>query len=117
MYLKKLCGGVLHVQTANGLRCVELSGRERLSLLWLFRNFKILPEAVLGKTARQLLESLLGSDQSQLRCAHNHAEDDDYVIGTVEYVAAKGSAKTAGKRPASATLVPDAAGLGSRAVS
>lgn len=116
MYLKKLCGGVLHIQTANGLRCVELTGRERLTVLWLFRNFKLLPEAVLSKAARHLLEALLGSDRSQLRCAHNHAEDDDFVIGTVEYATAKTSAKSTAMRPASATLA-GAPGLGSRAVS
>jgi hypothetical protein len=89
MYLKKICGGVLHIQTANGLRCVELTGRERLSLIWLFRNFKILPESVLGKATRHLLDGLLGSDRSQLRCAHNHADDDDFIIGTVECVPAR----------------------------
>ena len=115
MYLKKICGGVLHIQTANGLRCVELSGRERLTLLWLFRNFKILPEAVLGKTKRALLEALLGSDRSQLRCAHNHAEDDDYVIGTVEFVPAKKTAKPAA-RAAMANVVPEAAALETRTI-
>ena len=105
MYLKKVCGGVLHIQTADGLRCVELTGRERLSLIWLFRNFKILPESVLGKAARHLLEALLGSDRSQLRCAHNHSDDDDFVIGTVECVPImKKSVKNA--RPAAA-MVPE----------
>jgi len=119
MYLKKLCGGVLHVQTANGLRCVELTGRERLTLIWLFRNFKLLPESVLGKAAQSLLHLLLGSDRSQLRCAHNHAEDDDFVIGTVECVTEKDKriAASSAKRPAATALVPDTAGLGSRAVS
>ena len=109
MYLKKLCGGVLHIQTANGLRCVELTGRERLTLIWLFRNFKILPEAVLGNAKRAFLETLLGSDRSQLRCAHNHAEDDDYVIGTVEFVPVKKAPRPAGARPAVAKVVPEAA--------
>ena len=118
MTLKKICGGVLHVQTANGLRCVELTGRERLTLMWIFRNFKLLPEAVLGKSGHDLLQSLLGSDRSQLRCAHNHAEDDDYIIGTVECVTMKKTAKPASARPAAATaLVPDVQGLGSRAIS
>ena len=117
MYLKKLCGGVLHVQTANGLRCVELTARERFSLLWLFRNFKLLPEAVLNGSARTLLESLLGSDRSQLRCGHNHAEDDDYVIGTVECVPMKKMSPNSAKRPAAAALVPDAAGLRARTIS
>jgi hypothetical protein len=117
MYLKKICGGVLHVRTANGLRCVELSGRERLALLWLFRNFKILPEAVLSGAKRHLLEALLGNDRSQLRCAHNHAEDDDFVIGTVECVTAKGNAALPPKRPAASAAVPSTSGLGSRAVS
>ncbi|HVZ18531.1 MAG TPA: hypothetical protein VG897_15535 [Terriglobales bacterium] len=118
MYLKKLCGGVLHIQTANGLRCVELTGRERLSLMWLFRNFKLLPEAVLNGSARTLLQSLLGSDRSQLRCTNNHADDDDFVIGTIECVAApKKTAASPSKRPATAKLVPDAPGLSTRAVS
>ena len=116
MYLKKLCGGVLHIQTANGLRCVELTGRERLSLIWLFRNFKILPEAVLGQAKRVLVETLLGSDRSQLRCAHNHAEDDDYVIGTVEFVPVKKAAKAAAARVAVPNVVPDAAGLETRTI-
>jgi hypothetical protein len=117
MFLKKILGGVLHIQTANGLRCVELTGRERLSLLWLFRNFKLLPEAVLSIGTRTLLQSLLGSDRSQLRCAHNHAEDDDFVIGTVECVPLKKSAPAAAKRPAATVLVPDAPGLSTRAAS
>ncbi len=116
MYLKKICGGVLHIQTANGLRCVELTGRERLTLMWLFRNFKILPESVLGKATRTLLEVLLGSDRSQLRCAHNHAEDDDFVIGTVECVPLlKKSGKNSGLRPAAAALVAEPPALGQRA--
>jgi hypothetical protein len=117
MYLKKLCGGVLHIQTDNGLRCVELSGRERLTLLWLFRNFTILPQAVLSHAKRHLLEALLGSDRSQLRCAHNHAEDGDYVIGTVECVTVKPNSALPPKRPAAAAMVPGTSGLGSRAVS
>jgi len=116
MYLKKLCGGVLHIQTANGLRCVELTARERLSLVWLFRNFKLLPESVLGKAARTLLETLLGSDRSQLRCAHNHADDDDFVIGTVECVPMKKPGKSPVARPAAAAVVTKAPALGQRAV-
>lgn len=116
MSLKKLCRGVLHIQTADGLRCVELTARQRLALIWLFRNFKILPEAVLNGKARQLLGILLGSDRSQLRCANNHAEDDDYVIGTVECVTVK-AAKGAPKRTPQPTAVPDTPGLGRRAVS
>ena len=116
MYLKKICGGVLHIQTANGLRCVELTGRERLSLLWLFRNFKLLPEAVLGTAAHRLMDTLLGSDRSQLRCAHNHAEDDDFVIGTIECLEAKKPPKSTAMRPAAASVVATAPSMGSRAI-
>ena len=117
MYLKKICGGVLHIQTANGLRCVELRGRERLTLMWLFRNFRLLPEAVLNGGIRRLLQSLLASDRSQLRCAHNHADDDDFVIGTIECVPMKKTSGNSVKRPAAATLVPDAPGLSTRTAS
>ena len=119
MYLKKICGGVLHIQTANGLRCVELTGRERLTLLWLFRNFKILPEAVLGNTARRLMDALLGSDRSQLRCGHNHADDDDFVIGTVEYVPAAKPGLSAARliTPKPVAAATDGAGLRSHVAS
>jgi hypothetical protein len=116
MSLKKLCRGVLHVQTADGLRCVELTQRERFSLIWLFRNFKILPEAVLAGNSRNLIAALLGSDRSQLRCASNHADDDDFIIGTVECVTVK-AAKTAPRRTPQPAVVPEAAGHGARAVS
>lgn len=117
MYLKKICGGVLHIQTANGLRCVELTGRERLSLIWLFRNFKILPESVLGKATRALLGALLGSDRSQLRCAHNHADDDDFIIGTVECVPAPKAAISAARliTPKQVPVPVEASGLRSHA--
>lgn len=117
MGLKKLIGGVLHVQTADGLRCVELTSRERVTLLWLFRNFKLLPESVLGKAAQQLVHVLLGSDRSQLRCAHNHAEDDDFVIGTIECASAIKATKAAALRPIPVAAVAKPPALGSRVVS
>lgn len=119
MYLKKLCGGVLHIQTADGLRCVELTGRERLSILWLFRNFKLLPESVIGYAAQQLIKALLGSDRSQLRCAHNHAEDDDFVIGTVEFAPAPKPPLSAARLIPAKQLAatPNAAGLRSHVAS
>jgi hypothetical protein len=119
MSLKKLRRGVLHVETSAGLRCIELTAVERIKLLWIFRNFSFLPEAVLGEGAKGLLQSLLTSDRSQLRCANNHAEDDDYVIGTVESVVKtkKKNAKGMSKRPAKPAMAPDAPGLGSRVVS
>jgi hypothetical protein len=117
MYLKKLSRGVLHVQTSDGLRCVELTRVERIKLLWLFRNFSFLPEAVLTETAKGLLKSLLDSDRSQLRCANNHAEDDDYIIGTIECAMAKKKHKSSAKRPVQPAVAPEAPGLGSRVVS
>jgi hypothetical protein len=118
MSLKKLVRGVLHVQTANGLRCIELTGLERIKLVWLFRNFSFLPEAVLTPSAKSLLQFLLGSDRSQLRCANNHAEDDDFIIGTIECAMAKKPAKQA-KRPVQTVVAAEAApgSLGSRVIS
>jgi hypothetical protein len=117
MSLKKLVRGVLHVQTSKGLRCIQLTRLERIKVLWTFRNFSFLPEAVLTPAAKDLLQSLLGSDRSQLRCASNHAEDDDFVIGTIECALAKKAAKTPAKRPVQPTLAPDAPRLGSRVIS
>jgi len=122
MFLKKLRRGVLHVQTSNGLRCVQLSKRERLTLLWVFRHFTIISEAILGEQ-KSLVQALLASDRSQLRCANNHANEDDLVIGTVEMECvpvkkpAASAARVASASPKQIPAAADASALRSHAAS
>ena len=51
MLIEKLAAGVVRVQTPIGPRYVMPSFLQRLYLLWVFRNFAILPHAVLSRTA------------------------------------------------------------------
>ena len=51
MLIEKLAAGVVQVQTPIGPRYVMPSFLQRVYLLWMFRNFPILPHAVLNRTA------------------------------------------------------------------
>ena|SRR5579872_6281671 len=59
MYSSRLLHGVLQVVTTSGVRYLRASFLQRLYLLWTFRNFPMLPEAVLNRRQRRLLEMLL----------------------------------------------------------
>lgn len=59
--LEKLTCGVLHVSGAAGLRYVQPTFLERIRLLWLFRNFKILQKHVLPDRQQKWVESLCES--------------------------------------------------------
>lgn len=56
--LEKLACGVLHVSGAAGLRFVRLTFGERLRLVWLFRNFKILQKHVLPPRQQRWIDTL-----------------------------------------------------------
>jgi hypothetical protein len=82
MWLEKLAGGVLRVTTPLGPRYIELSFWQRLYLVWLFRNFKVLPMQVLGRSQQRLIESLCAAQRFVSVPAHGW--EDGVVIGTVE---------------------------------
>lgn len=56
--LEKLTRGVLHVSFATGLSYVQPTFRERIRLLWLFRNFRILPYHVLPPRQKAWISSM-----------------------------------------------------------
>jgi hypothetical protein len=56
--LEKLTRGVLHVSDADGLRYARPTLGERLRLIWLFRNFNILPQHVLPERQKKWLTAL-----------------------------------------------------------
>lgn len=58
MVLEKLTRGVLHVTDGSGLRFARTTLKERIRLLWLFRNFRILPQHVLPSRQRAWLAAL-----------------------------------------------------------
>ncbi len=82
MYVSKLLYGVLEVITPAGRRYLHATFLERLYLLWTFRNFSILPHAVLNASQRRLLDKLL---VRRPPVEHNGDElIDRPVIGTIE---------------------------------
>ena len=68
------------LETDQGVKYVAASGWDRLYLLWMFRNFRSLPQNVLSARQKQLIGSLY-------REAFNYSSDELHgavVVGTVE---------------------------------
>ena len=61
-------------------------------MLWIFRNFKILPEQVLGEREKKFIDCLRNSDLPAL--PGNFGRDEGLVIGTVDYEFMKKPAKS-----------------------
>jgi len=58
MWMEKLAAGVVRVVTPIGPRFIELSFRQRLYFLWIFRNFDTLPQQVLTARQRLIIDQL-----------------------------------------------------------
>ena len=58
MWIEKLTGGVLELETPIGPRYLQPSFMERALLLWTFRHFCSLPQSVLRPWERRLVERL-----------------------------------------------------------
>jgi hypothetical protein len=58
MWIEKLTGGVLQVDTPIGPRFVQPNFTQRAYLIWIFRNFPSLPQQVLRPRERQLIDRL-----------------------------------------------------------
>jgi hypothetical protein len=84
MLIEKLAGGVVRVQTPIGPRYVMPSFLQRLYLLWVFRNFQILPHAVLSRRQQRLIDEMC-SEQRFASTAFAGGMDEAPVIGTVEH--------------------------------
>ena len=80
MLLDKLESGFLLFETPQGLVRVELSLRQRLYLLWTFRNFRQLSVALLNSRQRALVHALFHNHADVV----SHSHDPLLVIGVVE---------------------------------
>jgi hypothetical protein len=83
MWIEKLSDGVVQVQTPIGPRYVMPSFLQRVYFLWMFRNFPILPHAVLSTWQQRLIDRLC-SEQRFVSMAYADGMEDAPVIGTVE---------------------------------
>jgi hypothetical protein len=84
MLIEKLAAGVVKVQTPIGPRYVMPSFLQRLYLLWMFRNFPILPHAVLNRRQQRMIDRMC-SEQRFASMAYADGMDEAPVIGTVEH--------------------------------
>jgi hypothetical protein len=82
MWIEKLTGGVLEVDTPIGPRYVQPNFKQRAYLLWIFRNFPSLPQQVLSTRERQLIDSLWNENKFVSMPAMGTAHQP--VIGRIE---------------------------------
>ena len=83
MWIEKLSCGVLRVLTPLGPRYIEPTFRQRIYLLWIFRNFHTLPPQVLQPWQQRLIDGLCAEQRFTALPQFNELEDAP-VIGTLE---------------------------------
>jgi hypothetical protein len=83
MLMDKIRRGVLALETECGVRYLQLSLLERIRLLWIFRNFHVLPEEVLRAHERGLIKALRRKGKFLANC-NGHGDLSEVCIGTVE---------------------------------
>jgi hypothetical protein len=83
MLIEKLAAGVVQVQTPLGPRYVFPSFLQRVYFLWMFRNFAVLPHAVLSRRQQRMIDRMCG-EQSFASIAYSNALEEAPVIGTIE---------------------------------
>lgn len=110
MWIDKLAEGVVRVQTAIGPRYLMLSFLQRVYFLWMFRNFPILPQAVLSRGQQRLIDRLC-SEQRFVSMAYSDGMEDAPVIGTIERRSPAGSTPLPPRRP----VVSEGGGLAAEA--
>ena len=103
MWIEKLAAGVVRVQTPIGPRYVMPSFLQRVYLLWMFRNFPILPHAVLNRRQQRLIDRMCG-EQRFASLAYADGMEEAPVIGTIEHRPTVAAEQLPPRRPvASAT--------------
>jgi len=98
MLIDKLADGVVQVQTPIGPRYVMPSFLQRVYFLWMFRNFPILPHAVLNGRQQRMIDRMC-SEQRFASMAYADGMDEAPVIGTVEHRPPIGADPFPSRRP------------------
>lgn len=83
MWMEKLTGGVLRVLTPLGPRYIAPTFWQRVYLLWIFRNFEVLPLQVLSLRQQRLIDGLCAESRFVAISTPSMLEDAP-VLGTVE---------------------------------
>jgi hypothetical protein len=83
MLIDKLAAGVVQVQTPIGPRYIMPSFLQRVYLLWVFRNFPILPHAVLSARQQGMIDRMC-SEQVFASLPYVDGLNEAPVIGIIE---------------------------------
>ncbi len=98
MLFDKLAAGVVQIQTPIGPRYVMPSFRQRIYFVWVFRNFPILPHAVLNRRQQRMIDRMCG-EQVFASLPYVDGLDESPVIGTIERRPAIGTEPLPPRRP------------------
>jgi hypothetical protein len=99
MLIEKICRGVLAVETEAGVRYIQPSLVERIWLTWTFRNFHVLPEEVLNRRERALIDSLCRNGKFLVN-GNGRGDLSLHSIGTVERSARRPQPQSTRLKPA-----------------
>jgi hypothetical protein len=83
MLIGKLSSGVLRVLTPLGTRYIKPTFSQRLHLLWIFRNFQLLPLQVLSLRQQHLIDELC-AEQHFISASQDSEMEGAPILGTVE---------------------------------
>ncbi|MGH9603896.1 MAG: hypothetical protein ACRD24_16070, partial [Terriglobales bacterium] len=108
MWMEKIRHGVLEVSTDQGVRYLHPGFLERVRLVWMFRNFHVLPQEVLTPHQRRLVDKMC-SEQRLARHrnganGNGKSQSTDCIIGTLERLTLPGR-KPSGRVTASSSSV------------
>jgi hypothetical protein len=115
MWMEKICHGVLEVSTDQGVRYLHPGFFERVRLVWMFRNFHVLPQEVLTAHQRRLVDRMC-TEQRLARHRHvpngkgngngnGKSHNTDCIIGTLERLTLPG------RKPNGRVTAPTASSL------
>lgn len=105
MMIDKLAAGVVQVQTPIGPRFLMLSFFQRIYFLWVFRNFLILPHAVLSGRQQRMIDRMC-SEQVFASFPYVDGMDEAPVIGTIEHRPPAGTEPLPPRRPVTSESNP-----------
>jgi len=110
MWIDKLAEGVVRILTPIGPRYIQLTLKQRIYFLWIFRHFDKLPQQVLTERQQRFVDQLC---VEQRYISLPSSMDEAPVIGTLEriplmQVEGAGAVRTsASAQDAGAPLVAD----------
>jgi hypothetical protein len=112
MWIEKLASGVLRVLTPLGPRYISPSFWQRIHLLWIFRNFEVLPLQVLNPRQQRLIDELC-VERRFVSLSTNRLEDAP-LLGTVERRPPVEVERAPDRKPVAGEAVPFAADVRQR---